>query len=112
MALEAPLGMVAGGGGSGGSGPGGGAACLGRWHAVGLVDVQSRLMMVTLAGDVAAAPSDVLVLGLALSLVDNVVPLQVVPSPSLIITADPMIHSTYRQRSTSAAELLRPGAAP
>ena len=62
-------------GGSSGGGSGGGAAVLHRCHAVELSDVMSQPAMVALAGDVAAASSDVVVLGLALSNTKNVVSL-------------------------------------
>lgn len=44
--------------------------------------------MATLVGDVAAAPNDVLVLGLALSLAENVVALQIALSSSPIVSVD------------------------
>ena len=75
VALEAPLGLISGGGGSGGSGSGGGAVCLSRCHAMELHEVQDWPAIVVLAESVAAVPNDVLVLGVALSLADNVAPL-------------------------------------
>ena len=60
VALEAPHGLASGSGGSGG------AVCLSRWHAMELLEVQGQPAIVALAGDVAVAFSDVLVLSVAL----------------------------------------------
>jgi hypothetical protein len=101
-ACDAPLDMSSSKGGSSGGGSGGGAAVLHRCHAVELSDVMSQPAMVALAGDVAAASSDVVVLGLALSNTKNVVPLQLVLSSASIATTDPTIRRIAAARPALA----------
>ena len=60
VTLDAPLNVV-----SSDSSSGSGAVCLDRVYALELVEVQSRPAVVALAADIAGAPSDILVLGLA-----------------------------------------------